>query len=86
MNIKALLTAYWQIANQEKKQKEFDKLQTLPLNYGILKDLINIHKGLIFDKENFIKKTLELSPNKDDQEMFLTLRRNYNEKKSFNRS
>lgn len=41
MNITTLLKAYKQLNDAEKKQKEFDKLSAIPLNYGILKDLIN---------------------------------------------
>ena len=41
MNISALLTAYKQIKDAEKKQKQLDKLSATDLNYGIVRDLIN---------------------------------------------
>jgi len=41
MNISALLTAYKQIKDAEKKQKQLDRLSATDLNYGIVRDLIN---------------------------------------------
>jgi hypothetical protein len=41
MNILTLLKAYKNLNEAEKKQKEFDKLSSIPLNYGIIRDLIN---------------------------------------------
>lgn len=48
----------------------------------IIEDLIGIHKGLIFDSENFIKEVKNLSPNKDNQEEYLKLRETYNKEKT----
>jgi site-specific DNA-adenine methylase len=58
-----------------------DKYEYILCN-DVIGDVIGIHKGLIFDSENFIKKIKKLSPNKDDQEAFLKLRKSYNENKN----
>lgn len=39
--IQVLLAIYHEIKVSEKKQKELDKLKASPLNYGILKELID---------------------------------------------
>ncbi len=41
MNILTLLKAYKNLSEAEKKQKQLDKLSATPLNYGIIRDLIN---------------------------------------------
>lgn len=41
MNIRMLIKAYKQIEAEEVKQKQFDELEANPLNYGIIRDLVN---------------------------------------------
>lgn len=41
MNVKTLISAYRQLCDIEKKQKQVDKLEAEKLNYGIIRDLIN---------------------------------------------
>ena len=41
MNIFRLIRAYKLLEAEEIKQKKFDELQAEPLNYGIIRDLIN---------------------------------------------
>jgi hypothetical protein len=41
MNIRMLIRAYKQIEAEEVKQKQFDELEANPLNYGIIRDLVN---------------------------------------------
>lgn len=41
INVNALLQAYKVLADAEKKQKQLDKMAAEPLNYGIIRDLIN---------------------------------------------
>lgn len=41
MNILTLLKAYKNLNEAEKKQKALDKMASVPLNYGIIRDLIN---------------------------------------------
>jgi len=41
MNIVTLIKAYKNLNEAEKKQKQLDKLSSVPLNYGIIRDLIN---------------------------------------------
>ena len=41
MNVNALLQAYKVLADAERKQKQLDKMAAEPLNYGIIRDLIN---------------------------------------------
>lgn len=41
MNISMLIRAYKAIEAEEVKQKQFDALQATPLNYAIIRDLIN---------------------------------------------
>lgn len=41
MNILTLLKAYKNLNEAEKKQKQLDKMSSVPLNYGIIRDLIN---------------------------------------------
>lgn len=53
-----------------------DKYDTLICN-DIIKDVISIHKEIIYNGEDFVNKVKELSPN--DKESFLKLRDNYNQ-------
>jgi len=39
--IKRILEIYLQIREAEKKQKQLDKMKANPMNYGILRDLLN---------------------------------------------
>ena len=39
--IKQVLAIYLQIRDAERKQKQLDKMKASPLNYGILRELIN---------------------------------------------
>lgn len=44
MNVKQLFTLYKRVKIEEqaeRKQREFDALSALPINYGIIRDLIN---------------------------------------------
>jgi hypothetical protein len=41
MNIVTLLKAYKSLHEAERKQKELDAMASVPLNYGIIRDLIN---------------------------------------------
>ena len=41
MNVGLLIKAYKTLADQEKKQKQLDKMAAEPLNYGIIRDLVN---------------------------------------------
>jgi hypothetical protein len=41
MALQTLFKLYGQIREAEKKQKALDKLKASPLNYGILRELIN---------------------------------------------
>ena len=47
----------------------------------VIKDLIGIHKGLI-ESDDIIEQTKLLCPNKDDQEGYIQLRKNYNVNKT----
>ncbi len=57
-----------------------DKFEIIYIN-DIIKDLIDIHKELIFNTEEFINKVIKLSPSNDNQEEFNKLRKEYNENK-----
>lgn len=39
--IKQVLAIYLQVRDAERKQKQLDKMKASPLNYGILRELIN---------------------------------------------
>lgn len=39
--IKQVLAIYMQVRDAERKQKALDKMKASPLNYGILRELIN---------------------------------------------
>ena len=41
MDIQMLLKAYKQLHDAEVKQKKLDKMLAQPLNYGIIRDLVN---------------------------------------------
>jgi hypothetical protein len=41
MNIKVLLQAYKHLHDAEMKQKALDKMSAAPINYGIIRDLMN---------------------------------------------
>lgn len=58
-----------------------DKYDNILVN-DIIEDLIEIHKNLIFDKDNFINKVKSIIPNKDEDKKYLELRKSYNENKS----
>ena len=47
-----------------------DKYDNILVN-DIIEDLIEIHKNLIFDKDNFINKVKLIIPNKDEDKKYL---------------
>ena len=56
-----------------------DKFDKVLIN-DIIPELIEIHKQIL--KPNFIEKVKQIVPPKDDQEMFLQLRKSFNEEKT----
>lgn len=76
MNITTLIKAYRQINDAEKKQKQFDRMSAVPLNYGILRDLINsAYNGVHI--EVTLKDGTTLVIKRDDA--FDKLQRKYND-------
>lgn len=57
-----------------------DKYEKVWIN-DIIKDLIGIHRGLIFEGQSFVEKVKSLSPAKDNQAAYLELRAKYNQEK-----
>jgi len=39
--IKTIFRIYKQVADAQRKQKELDRLKAVPLNYGIIRELVN---------------------------------------------
>ena len=58
-----------------------DKYDTILAN-DIISDLIEIHKNIINDKDNFINKVKSIVPNNEEHEKYLELRKSYNENKT----
>lgn len=54
-----------------------DKYENILIN-DIISDLVDIHKNLIFDKDNFITKVLNIIPSSTEVENYLELRDSYN--------
>lgn len=58
-----------------------DKYEKIIAN-DIISDLIEIHKNLVNGNYLFVKNVKKLSPNKDNQEEYLNLRKSFNSDKS----
>jgi hypothetical protein len=76
MDFKSLLKAYQTIAEAEKKQKALDKMAAGPLNYGIIRDLMNsAYNGVVVSVRLADGTTLEIKR----QDAFDRLQKNYQE-------
>ena len=58
-----------------------DKYDTILAN-DIISDLIEIHKNIINDRDDFINKVKHIVPNIDEHEKYLNLRKSYNSDKT----
>lgn len=65
MNIRMLIRAYKQIEAEEVKQKQFDELEANPLNYGIIRDLVNTARAGIVVTINLKDGTKIVMESKD---------------------
>jgi len=65
--IKRLFEIYLQLKEAEKKQKQLDKMKANPLNYGIIRDLVNsAQRGVEIEVKMVDGVTLTI---KQDQQM-----------------
>lgn len=76
MNIITLLKAYKSLHDAETKQKELDKMAAVPINYGIIRDLINSAYNGVHIEVTFKDGTM-LNIKRDDA--FDKLQRKYSE-------
>jgi len=65
--VKRLFEIYLQLKEAEKKQKQLDKMKANPLNYGIIRDLVNsAQRGVEIEVKMVDGVTLTI---KQDQQM-----------------